>query len=107
MVGMALLSLMPRQRAMLKARAHTLEPLVHVGHAGLTAAVVAEVDRSLGAHELIKVRVPVPDREERDALCAALAEQTGAALVGRVGKVLVLWRPRPDQPADQAAGPAH
>lgn len=87
----------PRQRAALKARAHALEPLVQVGQAGLTDAVAAEVDRALSAHELIKVRVGVADRDERDALCQALSERASAALVQRVGKVLVLWRPRPEE----------
>jgi RNA-binding protein len=90
------LALTPRERARLKARAHALEPMVQVGNAGLTDAVVAEADRALTAHELIKVRVGVADRGERDTLCEAMAVRTGAALVQRVGKALVLWRPRPD-----------
>ena len=44
-------------RARLKARAHALEPVVRIGHAGVTAEVVAEVDRALSAHELIKVSI--------------------------------------------------
>jgi RNA-binding protein len=92
-------TLTARERAHLKARAHGLDPLVHVGSAGLSDAVVAEVDRALTAHELVKVKVGTPDRGERDALCEALAARTDAANVQRVGKVLILWRPRPDQPA--------
>ena len=94
-------ALTARERAHLKARAHALEPLVHVGTVGLSDAVVAEVDRALTAHELIKVRVAAADRDEREALCEALTARTEAASVQRVGKVLVLWRPRPDQPADE------
>jgi putative YhbY family RNA-binding protein len=45
------------ERARLKARAHALEPVVRIGHAGVTAEVVAEVDRALSAHELIKVSI--------------------------------------------------
>ena len=40
-------SLTPRERAHLKARAHALEPKVMVGHGGVTPAVIAEVDRAL------------------------------------------------------------
>jgi RNA-binding protein len=93
-------ALTARERAHLKARAHALEPLVHVGAAGLTDAVVAEVDRALAAHELIKVKVGAADRDERDTMCEQLAARTDAAAVQRVGKVLILWRPRPDQAAD-------
>jgi RNA-binding protein len=87
--------LTPRERAHLKARAHALDAVVHVGHSGVTAEIVAEVERALLAHELIKVRVGGNDRHERAALGEDLASATGAAVVDRVGKVLILWRPRP------------
>ena len=88
--------LTPRERQRLKGRAHALEPSVRVGHASLTDAVVAEIDRTLTAHKLIKVRVDAPDRESREELCEAICARVDAAEVQRVGKVLVLWRPRPD-----------
>jgi RNA-binding protein len=84
-----------RERAHLKARAHGLEPVVAVGHAGVTPEVVKETDRALTAHELIKVRVGTDDRDARRALGDEIASATDAAVVHRVGKVLILWRPRP------------
>ena len=84
-----------KERAHLKARAHVLEPVVQTGGAGITDAVVAEVDRALTAHELLKVRVGVDDREERVAMGDELCARTGATAVHQVGKVLILWRPRP------------
>jgi RNA-binding protein len=83
-----------RDRARLKARAHTLEPVVQVGSPGVTDALMLEVDRALTAHELIKVRIPGEDRAERVALGDEICARAGAALVHRVGKILVLWRPR-------------
>lgn len=85
-----------RERAHLKARAHALEPRVHVGGAGVTDPLVAEADRALTAHELIKVKIASGDREARVAMGDAIAARTGAAVVHRVGKVVILWRPRPD-----------
>jgi len=70
---------------------------VHVGNDGLTAAVVREVDGALKAHGLIKVRVFSDDRPAREAMLATLAEQLGAAPIQHIGKLLVLWRPRPDK----------
>ena len=90
-------TLTPRERAHLKARAHALEPVVKLGSAGVTDGVAAEVDRALTAHELIKVRIA----GERDARVAAgdeLCARTGATAVHRVGKILILWRPRPVDP---------
>jgi RNA-binding protein len=95
-MGAIVLSLTNRERSHLKARAHALEPVVQIGRAGLTDKVVAEIDRALAAHELIKVRIGIADRAERADLCEAIRARTGAAEVLRVGKVLGLWRPRPD-----------
>jgi putative YhbY family RNA-binding protein len=90
-------SLTPRERAHLKARAHSLEPKVMVGHGGVTPALIAEVDRALAAHELIKVKILGDDRDAREVISNALCAGTDAAPVQRVGKVLVLWRPKPEK----------
>ena len=86
--------LTPRERVSLKGRAHALEPIVQVGQAGLTDAVVAEADKALKAHELIKVRVGGADRNERTDMIEQLCARTDAAAVQSVGKIVVLWRPR-------------
>lgn len=90
-------TLTARERAHLKGRAHALEPVVHVGHTGASPEVVAELERALTAHELIKVRIGGAERDERRAIGDTLAASTDAAVVHRVGKVLILWRPRPDE----------
>jgi RNA-binding protein len=91
-------TLTTKERAHLKARAHALEPVVQIGGGGITDRVVAEVDRALTAHELIKVKVSTDDREARVAIGDELSTRTDAAAVHRVGKVLILWRPRPVSP---------
>ena len=94
--------LTPRQRAHLKARSHPLEPVVHIGAAGASDAVIAEVDRSLAAHGLIKVRLAGADRDARRSLTETLCARTGAVAVQSVGRVLVLWRPREeDEPSGE------
>ena len=79
-------------RKALKARAHKLEPVVLVGAKGLTDEVVAEIDRALKAHELIKVRTPSLERDARGHALAAICERTGAQAVQQIGKVWVLFR---------------
>ena len=93
-------ALTARERAHLKAHAHALEPVVLAGSSGVTDALAAEVDRALTAHELIKVRVGAADREERAAIGDEICVRTGATAVHRVGKVLILWRQRPENGSD-------
>ena len=80
------------ERRTLKARAHKLEPVVHIGAKGLTDEVVAEIERALNAHQLIKVRAGGLERDARDEALAAICEKTGADAVQQVGKVFVLFR---------------
>jgi len=100
------LTLSRDERLALRARAHHLNPVVLLGAAGLTEAVFKETDRALAAHELIKVRIPGDDRDEREAVCAQLADRLGAARVQVIGKLLVLYRPRPEEEAPAKAAVA-
>ena len=93
-----LLQLSPAERRALKARAHALEPTVLVGSGGLTAAVTGEIDRSLTAHELIKVRVMGDARRTREDILNRICEDLNAAAVQHIGKILVVYRPKPDTP---------
>lgn len=79
----------------LKARAHALKPVVLVGQRGLTPAVIASVDEALNAHELIKVRLPAGERAERVLQTDDMAAQLNADVVASIGRVVVLYRPRP------------
>ncbi|HET6637815.1 MAG TPA: YhbY family RNA-binding protein [Gemmatimonadota bacterium] len=88
-------ALTSRQRGRLRSLAHSLEPAVLVGRAGVTDAVVREVDDALEARELIKVRLP-GDREERARAAAAMAERTSSELAGQIGRVAILYRGNPD-----------
>lgn len=86
-----------KERQALKARAHGLKPVVLLGNAGLSGPVMKEIDRALTAHELIKVKVPGDDRDERDSLFAEVAEALSAARVQAIGKLLVMYRPAPEE----------
>jgi RNA-binding protein len=78
-----------------RAEAHHLDPVVMVGNDGLTPAVVKETDAALNAHGLIKVRVLGDDREAREAMYQELADKVSAAPIQHIGKLFVLWRPKP------------
>jgi RNA-binding protein len=84
------------QRRHLRGLAHKLKPLARVGGAGVTPAFLAELDRVLTDHELVKVRIPsAGDRAARQASLASVLAETGATLVTRIGHVAVLYRPDP------------
>jgi RNA-binding protein len=86
----------PHRRKALRARAHALDPVVMIGEAGLSRGVLAELDRSLKSHELIKVRVLGADRHAREALLAEICARAGAQPVQHIGRVLVIFRENPD-----------
>jgi len=89
--------LTPTERNALKAKAHKLEPIVRIGTKGLTEDVIAEIDRALRAHELIKVRAGSMERDQRDAALVSICEKTKAEQVQQVGKVFVLFRKNIDE----------
>jgi RNA-binding protein len=86
----------PQEKKLLKARAHKLDPLVFIGGKGLTDAVIAEIDFTLKAHELIKVRAGTMDRHERDEAMSSICARTGAEPVQQIGKIFVLYRKKPE-----------
>lgn len=92
------------ERKALKGLAHHLDPVVLVGDAGLTDSVLAEISRALAVHELIKIRVFGDDRAARDQHLTTICEKTGCAPVQRIGKLLVVYLPRPPKEVS-AKGP--
>jgi len=84
------------QRRHLRSLAHPLRPLVHVGEAGVSQALLKALDRALEDHELVKVRLHQP--ENKKALARDLADQSGAELCGLVGHTVILYRRHPEEP---------
>jgi RNA-binding protein len=88
-----MLNLTVAQRLELKGRAHALKPIVIIGNAGLTPAVLDEIERSLKSHDLLKIRVMNDDREAREAMLQEICEKLKAGPVQHIGKMLVVFRP--------------
>lgn len=89
-----------RARAYLRSLAHHLEPLSQIGHDGLTEGLIESISTLLDRHELIKVRVGQGYEGDRREAAAALAGALGADLTQMIGRIIVLYRPRP--PAKKA-----
>src|SRR5262249_10319154 len=92
------MSLSEKQRKHLRGLGHSLKPIILVGQAGATDAVIAEAARALHDHELVKVRVSGMERDTRDETIEALATRTQSELVGRIGHTALLFRRNPERP---------
>jgi len=68
---------------------------VLIGGGGLSEKVLAEIDRALKSHELIKVRVSA-ERADREAMFEEICRRTGAQAVQHIGRALVIFRESPD-----------
>ena len=90
-----------RRRA-LRALAHAIPPVVRIGEAGLSENVIHELDLGLRNHELIKIKVFSDDRKKRAGLLEEICRRLDAAPVQHIGKILVIYRPKPDQIAAPA-----
>jgi RNA-binding protein len=95
----------PSRRSELRSQAHSLTPVVIIGDKGLTDEVLAEIDRSLNAHELIKVRANTNDRDARELWMEKICERLQAQAIQQIGKILVVYRQNFDKPRDKAAEP--
>lgn len=84
-----------RARSHLRSLAHGLRPIVQLGSDGLTEGVTRATDVALTEHELIKVKLGQGFSGERSGVARELAEATQADLTQVIGRVIVLYRPRP------------
>lgn len=89
------MNLTSAQRKRLRGLAHDLKPLVQLGKSGLTAGVLAEIDRALDDHELIKVRF-LAGKEAKEALVGEIVARLGCSEAGRIGHVSILYRRQRD-----------
>jgi RNA-binding protein len=92
------MKLTEKQKRHLRGLAHGIDPCVHIGSTGVTQTVMAELDKTLAHHQLLKVKVRAGDRDARDTAITALVDRCGATLLTRIGNVAVLYRPNPENP---------
>jgi RNA-binding protein len=96
-----MLKLTPAERSALRSDAHALNPIVLIGEAGLSPAVLKEIDAGLNSHGLIKIRVFGDDREARITMYETICENLKAAPVQHIGKLLVIYRPQKEVAIDR------
>jgi RNA-binding protein len=86
------------QRTHLRRLGHAIEPVVLVGQNGISPNLIAEFERALNDHELVKVRARVGDRDMRDEILDELAKAAKAEIIQRIGHVALYYRRNPEKP---------
>lgn len=86
--------LTPRQRQFLKAQAHHLKPVLHIGKAGVTEALIQELDQVLDALELMKIKLNQNTFEDETTVVEVLERRVeGLQHVWTIGHTLLIFRP--------------
>ena len=89
-------SLTGARKTQLRGLGQTAPDRVWLGKEGITPAFVAELNRQLNAHELVKLRFTAgQDRHERAALGGQIETAAPCLCVGAVGHTALFWRPAP------------
>lgn len=80
----------------LRAKAHSLKPVIMIGQSGLTEAVVSEIELALDNHELIKIKIQSDDRGLRSQVSTEICSKTAAEFIQSIGKIIVIYRKNPE-----------
>ena len=87
------------EKRTLKARAQLLEPMLKLGHAGMSEAFLKSMDSALALHGLVKMKF-TDFKDQKHDLAPQIAEKTASAIVMQVGNVAVFFRPKQAATAD-------
>jgi RNA-binding protein len=88
-----------KDRATLRAAAHHLDPIVHVGHGGITRAVISSLDDALRTHELVKVQLGKKLDAPAKEAAARLAAATEAEVIQVIGRTCTVYRQKQEKKA--------
>ncbi|WP_043530887.1 ribosome assembly RNA-binding protein YhbY [Litchfieldella xinjiangensis] len=89
------MSLSSAQKKAFRSIGHHLNPVVTVSENGVSEGLLAELDRALSDHELVKIKLAIADRDERTAMLDELVAQSRSEAVQTIGKTALLYRKNP------------
>jgi RNA-binding protein len=90
-----------KDRAALRAEAHHLAVTVHVGHGGITPALLASCDDVLRTRELVKAQVAKAGELSAREAAEALAPATRSEIIQVIGRTFTLYRENPELKRDE------
>ena len=89
------MSLTEKMKHDLRGRGHILKPVVSIGNAGLSKAVLREIELSLEHHELMKIKIGGAERDERKQIITRICDKFDAELVQAIGHIALIYRKFP------------
>jgi RNA-binding protein len=91
-------NLSTNQKKFLRGLAHDLNPMIIIGSQGVTDSLMAELEKTLNHHEILKIKIAAGEREDRNLVIEYVIKATRAQLVQSVGKMFVIYRARAKDP---------
>jgi RNA-binding protein len=85
-----------KERAELRAHAHHLPVMVHIGHDGITDAVRQTLDDALRTRELVKVQFSKNADVKAKVAASDLAREVDADVVQTIGRTATFFRENPE-----------
>ena len=85
-----------KERATLRAEAHHLDVKVHIGHAGITPAILTSLDDVLRTHELVKLQVAKAGELDAKEAASDVATAMRADVIQVIGRTFTVFRENPD-----------
>ena len=85
-----------RQKKILRAKAHDLDPSVLIGKAGITDGCIQSIDEVIEVCELIKVKF-IEHKDKKTLLSEEIAKKTNSEIIGKIGHIIMLFRQNPDR----------
>ena len=83
----------PDRKKQFRTIGHKLNPIVTIAGNGLSEGVLIELNRALDDHELIKVKLALPERDDRKMVIEEISELPGVEVIQEIGKVILLYKP--------------
>ena len=90
------MSMTGKERAALRAEAHHLDVKVHIGHAGITPAILTSLDDVLRTHELVKLQVAKAGELDAKEAANDVANAMRAEVIQVIGRTFTVFRENPD-----------
>lgn len=93
-----MMKLTSKQRAFLKKKAHDLSPIVRIGKDGLQEAVIDSILSAIDSRELIKVKILQNCEEEKEVIYEKMTQVEDFAVVGMIGRTIIVYKENKDKP---------